>query len=993
MVHWRRLWPAVLIAAAACEVGEAGPPPLTSEPGVIFSYPHDGQRDVPLGARLVVSFTDPVDVAAVTAGCSVGADGGVVGAFCVRGPDGLVATSVLVAGPKDNVVLLERAAWEAGATYEVFVRPAVLWGKATNLDDAPLLRFTAGNPRSMGGHAPTVIAVNGDDPAAYVAGSGATPRFPFVDFTTIRVALSEPLDPGTVAYGDTVRLVDADGAQVEAALLAQGAHLTIDPVADLTTSPRYRLELGAGLRDLSGDALAPVAFELAPLPSRVGGRELAQVLACIPGREPSYAAGGFINQVELTAPLIGDATIAMVDNTLAAVMANPAGFGPLIPLTLRKGQRLTMQPLPVKLGGELATPLVTGPLQVQMAADATVYLARNPFRDPARLPDDELAPVAAYLAFDVVVTATDAVGNAALNQQVLGVQATGLARVYDGGLEIDSVGGLDLDLLGLDRATSNMVLRLSTTTARAAPGDDAPPRVTSTFPADGARDVPADAALRVTFGEGIDAAAATRDGAVTLTGAAAVPVRVRVEGSTLIVTPRQPLAYGAAYTLEVSGMVRDLAGTPAAPTRLGFRTVDLTTSAPAPLALVAARPGVPCALDGATATSPGRCRDGASSDDRYAPFALAADLPVELTFQQPLDRGTVTLGAACGTGSVRVEVLDPSGACSGVARGRLVVGEDRLSFIADAGWAPGARYRVVIHGGDDGDCDPGELCGRNRLPFNSDVLDGLADRGDAGGADLVLPFVAAAASADRYAMTTRTWPVADGNGNGVLDAGEVASSTNRAALRIVGTSGMVRSATLNGPDCVPGTPAREACMYLSGALPVTMGTLQHGCTIDGATVAACIPVELSPQILYGTSLSMNATVAVIGTLSDQRTQQLVLRLRTPPGQPLMSHIVVGADGQAALRARLPLYLDAPSMKLLAGLAGHDLASKPITVDVAGPVAFTADGRIQISLANVAAVPLAVELSAIGIGIGTIAMEIPAGEMKMQLVGDAATGGR
>jgi hypothetical protein len=146
---------------------------------------------------------------------------------------------------------------------------------------------------------------------------------------------------------------------------------------------------------------------------------------------------------------------------------------------------------------------------------------------------------------------------------------------------------------------------------------------------------------------------------------------------------------------------------------------------------------------------------------------LAADLPVELTFQQPLDRGTVTLGTACGTGSVRVERLDPSGACTGVARGRLVVGEDRLSFIADGGWEPGARYRVVIHGGDDGDCDAGELCGRNRLPFNSDVLDGLADRGDAGGADLVLPFVAAPASADRYAMTTRAWPVADGNGNGV----------------------------------------------------------------------------------------------------------------------------------------------------------------------------------------------------------------------------------
>jgi hypothetical protein len=63
-----------------------------------------------------------------------------------------------------------------------------------------------------------------------------------------------------------------------------------------------------------------------------------------------------------------------------------------------------------------------------------------------------------------------------------------------------------------------------------------------------------------------------------------------------------------------------------------------------------------------------------------------------------------------------------------------------------------------------------------------------------------------------------------------------------------------------------------------------MGTLQHACRIDGATVAACIPVELSPHLVRDV-VSMNATVAVIGTLSDQRTQQLVLRLRTPAGQP------------------------------------------------------------------------------------------------------------
>ncbi len=341
---------------------------------------------------------------------------------------------------------------------------------------------------------------------------------------------------------------------------------------------------------------------------------------------------------------------------------------------------------------------------------------------------------------------------------------------------------------------------------------------------------------------------------------------------------------------------------------------------------------------------------------------------------------------------MRIERLSGD-ACVGVVPGALAIGERTLRFVPDGGWAPGARYRVVLHGGDDRDCDGGELCARTRAPLNGDVLDGIADDGDAGGPDVVLPFTAIDAAPGRYAMITRTAPVADGNGNGYLDPGEQATATNRAAIRITGTSGMIRGASLRGADCDPATPAVEACMYLSGALPAVMGTLQHDCTVGGVHVDSCIPIELSPQLLYGTSLSLDASVAVVGSLSNQQTEQLVLRMRAPAGAPITGYVVTGADGQAELRARLDIYLDAPSMRLLAGIAGHDLHSKPLTIDVAGPVSFGNDGRIQITLANTAAVPLAVGVSAIGIGIGAIAMEIPAGQMKLQLVGEPTTGAR
>lgn len=995
----RRTAPVIALAfvGAGCVVGASGPPPLSDDPGVIFSYPANGQVDVPVGARIVVSFTDPVDPAALAVPCTVDGAGRVAGGLCVRGPGGLVAATASITGPRDNVVHLEVAGWEPSTVYEVFASPALLWGAASNLvEGEPVLAFSTAQPTALAGQPPAVYAVNGDDPVAF--GGGGAPRFPFLDFSTIRLTMTEPLDATSVTYGASVRLVDDAGALVDAALLVSGAHVTVDPVDDLTPGRTYTLELGAAgaeLRDAGGEAAAPASLRFEPADSRVDGRELAQVLSCVPGNERSYAAGSVINRVSVASPLIGASDVAMRDSTLTAVMGNPSAFGPLIPLTLRKGQTLTMQALPVRLGGEIPTPLTTGDLRVQMASDATVYLVRNPFRDPARLPDDALAPVFAYLSFDVVITAADGTANAALNQHVLGVQATGLASVYQGGLAIESVGALELDLLGLDRATSNMVLRLRTVVGDGSGAVDAtPPAITAASPADGARGVAADAALRVTFSEGLDAAAATRPGAVTLTAAGApVPARVTIEGSTLVVTPARPLAYATDHALELGAALRDLGGVAFGGARLTFRTEDLATGSPMPLTLAAARPGVPCALEGASTATAGRCRAGDDDDEPYAPFTLPADQPVELHFHQPLDRSTVALGAACGTGSVRIERLGADGACAGAVPGRLIVGERAVVFWPDGGWEPGARYRVVARGGGDEDCDAGELCGVHGLPLNSDVLDGIADDDEAGGADVVLPFTAAEARTDRYYLTARTAPTADRNGNGYVDAGERAGDTNRAAMRIVSTSGMIRSATLRGADCVPGTPSHEACMYLDGTLPAAMGRLQHDCVIDGQAVDACIPIELPPQILYGTTLSMDAEVAVVGSLSDQRTEQLVLRMRGPGGGPVTSHIVVGADGLAELRARLELYLDAPSMRLLAGLAGHDLESKPLAVDVAGPVTFTDDGKIQLQLANVAAVPMSVRLDAIGIGIGTIAMEIPAGEMKLQLVGDVPAGVR
>ncbi len=58
------------VAACLAVLGSACSDPAPFElpkggPGVIFSFPFDGQWDVPTGSRIVLSFTDPVDTAVV----------------------------------------------------------------------------------------------------------------------------------------------------------------------------------------------------------------------------------------------------------------------------------------------------------------------------------------------------------------------------------------------------------------------------------------------------------------------------------------------------------------------------------------------------------------------------------------------------------------------------------------------------------------------------------------------------------------------------------------------------------------------------------------------------------------------------------------------------------------------------------------------------------------------------------------------------------------
>lgn len=1001
---------ALLFALAGCEQSDSTPPP-TPGPGVIFTYPHPDQHDVPEGARVAVGLTSPVDPSALDPGCRVEA-GRASGAFCVVGPDGPVPGALTVTGDQGTVIHFQPDALQQGTTYEVYVRPAVMRERAINLPaHGPLFSFHTRQDRVRGGERPVVWTVNGEDPAAFRPGSSTSPRFPTADFATLRVLFSEPIAAQSVVPGDSFAFVAVDPAggeetPVAGTLLVQGIHLVFDPVQDLTPGTTYRVRLTEGVRDLSGEPLVAATFELTPVATQGSGPPIAQVLTARTDQKGMPAVspmtGGEGNLIRLRSPLIGDSTIQITSSSLQTELADPARAGTRVPLVLRRGQTLALTGLDVALSGQIPLGLRTGDIQVRLISDANGFLTRNPYRDQAQPPHDQEAPVYLYLTLDVAVTSTDQAGNAVLNQTIPNLQAVGVTTAVDGALSIDALAAMELDLLGISKAPANLALRLRTAPDAPVVPDAAAPRLMATYPAPEQDSFPVDKSILLTFSEPLAAEQLAIPEHIALTTAQGAPVELLLDsrGSTLVLTPRQPLPYGTTYALALRGGLRDLAGNAWTPAGTPFAdsgqlvfATPLLVDAPTPPLMTMLYPGVPCALTDPGPESPGRCQGGKSNDGGYLPFELPANRNIEIAFDAPMDPATLVLGTDCDTGTVRVEMLDPAGTCAGPVPGALMVRERGLRFVPAAPWTPGQVYRITLVAGSNDDCDPGDICGQNRLPLNTNPLAGTG-QDEGGGPPAVIAFTAVPPTDDSLLLSS-TVPRTDVNGNGFPDHGEVPRDQNRVAVAITNTGGIIDDARFDQPDCLPDTARVEACSYLSAELPVSIGAARTSCTIgedeQGApiTVDRCVPVRIYPQILYGTSLTMDADVVGLGAVDDLRTGRLIMRLREARDQPIIGYIIDDPDGTSRFLVDMELYLDAPDLSILGGLASHDLRSKRVSMSLAGPVWFLEDGRIAITLTNTRAAAFRVRVSA-AIG-GHIDMQIPAGALGLQLAGETAAG--
>lgn len=979
MRWWRplQMWSGVVIAVAAC--GSDPGPPLQPAPGLIYAFPSDGQVDVPLGARVVLTFSDPVAEGAI-APCS-GTAAAPVGAVCLVGPDGPVPAVVQVIGGTagGRIVQLSGAALAPGTTYAVYAS-AALAPTATNLPaTGPVLHFTTRTTR-LRAAAPALVAINGAAPGA----PDAVHAFrPLVETSTIRLVFSQPLAPQTIALAPgALELVDALGAAVPARLAFDDIHVSIDPVNDLVAGAHYRLRVGSALTDVAGRPVAPIEVALVPQQSRAGAPVLETLRTRAAGDHGAAAGhvGERANAIEIDSPLIGKASIAMQPSAMAIELGDPTRDGPL-GFTIRRGQRLAAGSLDVQLGGAVPAGLSTGAITIELVSDGGGRIYRNPHQPVSQRPDAG-SPLVADLSFDLAVSAADPTGNAVLTQTVLGVQGSGVVIADDGVLDIEAMISIDLDLLGIAHAPANLVLELITDPATALAADTAPPTLLATLPGGAADPVSTDA-VELVFSEPIDLDRARAGGIqLAVDGGAAVPSTIEGHGAALAIRPLAPLLPGTSYRVALADLA-DLAGNPPSQAiAVPPFTMPAVAATPVPVAVAAVHPGAPCALTGGGAATPGHCLTSAGPDDDYQPFTLGPDEPIDVRFTQPVAAGSVALGTACGTGSVRVEEVDAGGACARPVAGTLRLAGRALSFLPDAAWRVGGHYRLTLVSGTDATCDAGEMCGGNAVAASFSTLhrdaDGLLVR-----SDLVIDFTGAAATEGTAAMMQAA-PISDVNGSGTADAGEPASDANRVALRITGTGGIVTAASFPVPDCLPGTAEPEACMALSAAMSVEILPAAHSCPLPGGgTAASCVPVVLSPQQVVSTSLPLTAT-AVDGNNTihlDTITGPLVMRLREPSGGPIQGYLIDDA-GTPTLVAALELYLDAPDMRIT--LFEHDLHAKPLSIAVRGPLRFLPDGRIAIAAANVADVPITVNLHS-GKLNGSVTMVVPAGGLALQLV--------
>ncbi len=257
---------------------------------------------------------------------------------------------------------------------------------------------------------PTVVSISPPDGAVRVP----------LD-ASIRVVFSEPVDPASVPAAFTVSTNPGLAGSVRVA--PDGRAATFTPAARLAPATVHTVALGAGVRDLAGNALAPFSASfttLDPALVRDPGGLISATAPDADGRvtvtggpgtgEPGQAvalvnhASGVVETV--TAGADGSFTVsiaATLADTLTVNLATAAGTQTSVPIGAFRHPDGSVTVGPA--GGRVSADTADGPLTLDVPAgafDGPVIIKIVPFDAQAAL--DELDRVAPGLAFPPDVT-------------------------------------------------------------------------------------------------------------------------------------------------------------------------------------------------------------------------------------------------------------------------------------------------------------------------------------------------------------------------------------------------------------------------------------------------------------------------------------------------------------------------------------------------------------------------------------------------------------
>lgn len=1030
--------------------------PDNSDNDVVYTYPYDGQRQVSPFAPVVVQLSNPLadyDVAGVDEVSrqalldALAADLETQVVFRRQSDDADIAFTAraLVADPASDswvvntFVLTPQQPLDAAQAYYLEVDGVQTTRGPAALVSAPLEFSTRGDldgPRTLTDSGATFeierMIPNGEEQ-------------PFMDFSTLRMQFTQPLDRTSVSYGAGIGLYDATDTLVPATVMVKGNRLTIDPVADLSPGADYELRIAAdSLRNRSGDALAEQVVALRPGNSRPreilvqegaasSDDPLAQCDADAPGVILSPLTGSPINCVPVNALLLGDDSVSQTSGDVHAELAFVPNYPEVSPLRVDRGSLLSGSSVSVRVAGNVPilvdtdddgtpdTPLETGDISVRFISDANGFLLPNPYSQK------EDAPRHVLLYLDVAMNADTAEANGALSQDILHVEVVGTAIVQSGRLVIEAIGVVEPEVLGLEQAWGVLSFHLESyqdqPNAPAPVADVTLPTLQSWMPDTEADRMRPGQPIILNFNEPLARESLAQPGALTLEkNGVAEPFSWRLDGSSLVITPDNGLSFSsegqaANYTVSVNSSVTDLAG------NMLDQDYELDFTMPlyvgsgdrAPIATVV-YPGYPCAVESSTwdlaNDDHGQCRFGESGDDNLPVMPMPADRSIRVQFSQTMRADSIVLGSACGQGTFRVERADNNGDCIEAVPGRLDVGARSLVFTPDEPWQQGVLYRYVMLSkgtSTPADCGVETLCSSFDYPLQTAVLDGRDP--DRGGPNMRI-FFRGAAPVEHVFQTLDNLPTLDTNANyfhedGEPDAqpdpdnvGQFLTPPNATKLEFLSSGGLLLDANLGcgfvgrepgelflGPNPPPQTCNDKKFIHLVGALNADVVGWNDS---EGA-----VEVKVYPTVLMTTSLD---TYAVLSLLIPKEVKLIptgpqIMRIRYQDDgfgnrtEPVTGWIRNTVDGPV-LDIELDVYLSAPDLEPEAlGLTlEHDLYSYPLSLSLSGPVTLLPDGRMRIEQVNVTTPdPINVNISLIGIGAASMTLGIPDGGVRLDYI--------